>query len=83
VAVDRGGDMALDGQNARRPIPPRADSRATPHPIEDPALQADVRAWTALLLQRSGSCTVVIELHYYNGRCDGVSVGGSSGKARR
>jgi hypothetical protein len=69
----------MNERTAVRPIPARQGDR---HPIDDPAVQAEVRAWTALLLKHNACCTVRVEFSFYNGRFDGVRLGGTSGRKR-
>ena len=52
----------------------------TDHPIEDPAVQAEVKAWTATILSRTGSGKVCVEFDFKDGQCQGTRLGGSTGR---
>jgi hypothetical protein len=65
-----------------RPIAPRSSLTAldAAHPIDDPETRADIRAWTRLILGRSGSGTVTVTMDFHEGRYQGLRVGGQTGR---
>ncbi len=74
--------MATPPRGPVRPIPPKSTSSAldAAHPIDDPDTRADIRAWTRLILGRSGSGTVTVTMDFHEGRYQGLRVGGQTGR---
>jgi len=50
------------------------------HPIRDPELQVEVEEWTAKILSRTGSGKVLVEFDFQEWKCQGLRLGGSTGR---
>lgn len=65
------------------PIPRALEHRTKdPHPIEDAQLQADVRAWTVVILGVTGTGKVTLEFDFKDWTCRGVRLGGNTSRTR-
>ncbi len=50
------------------------------HPLDDPAVIAEIKEWTIMLLKRTGSAKIVIEIDFHAWRSKGVRLGGMAGR---